>query len=114
MTGEITLRGLVLPIGGLKEKTLAAHRAGIKTIIIPERNKRDLIEVPDEVRKQIRFVPARTVRDVLDEALAPRPKKPTKPKSKSKPKSTKRTKPARTGRTKKKTAARKPRKKTPR
>ena len=61
MTGEVTLRGLVLPIGGLKEKSLAAHRAGIKTIIIPERNARDLVEVPADVRKQIKFAPVKQV-----------------------------------------------------
>jgi hypothetical protein len=72
MTGEITLRGLVLPIGGLKEKALAAHRAGIKTIIIPQRNKKDLVEIPAEVRKQIKFVPVRTVDEVLKTALAPK------------------------------------------
>ncbi|MFQ5423538.1 MAG: endopeptidase La [Phycisphaerae bacterium] len=69
MTGEITLRGLVLPIGGLKEKALAAHRAGIKTIIIPDRNKKDLVDIPDEVRKQIRFVPVKRVAEVLEVAL---------------------------------------------
>ncbi|MBN2561478.1 MAG: endopeptidase La [Phycisphaerae bacterium] len=72
MTGEITLRGLVLPIGGLKEKTLAAHRAGIKAIIIPQRNKKDLVEIPAEVRKQIEFVPVKTVDDVLKAALEPK------------------------------------------
>ena len=66
MTGEITLRGLVLPIGGLKEKTLAAHRAGIKTVIMPARNKKDLVDVPPEVRKKIKFVMCKDV----DEALA--------------------------------------------
>jgi ATP-dependent Lon protease len=71
MTGEITLRGLVLPIGGLKEKTLAAHRAGIKCVIIPQRNRKDLVEIPAEVRKEIRFVPVRTVDDVLKAALEP-------------------------------------------
>jgi len=71
MTGEITLRGLVLPIGGLKEKTLAAHRAGIRTVIIPARNKKDLVEVPPEVRKQIRFVPCKKVDEVLAAALEP-------------------------------------------
>jgi ATP-dependent Lon protease len=69
MTGEITLRGMVLPIGGLKEKALAAHRAGIKTVIIPFRNKKDLVEIPEEVRKEIRFVAANTVDDVLEAAL---------------------------------------------
>ncbi len=75
MTGEITLRGQVLPIGGLKEKTLAAHRAGIRKIIFPERNKKDLDEVPAEIRKQIKFVPVKTVDEVLKAALDPKRKK---------------------------------------
>jgi len=75
MTGEITLRGLVLPIGGLKEKSLAAHRAGIKTIIIPYRNRRDLVEIPPEIRKQVRFVPLKTVDEVLKAALEPKPQR---------------------------------------
>ncbi|MCG8408777.1 MAG: endopeptidase La [Phycisphaerales bacterium] len=70
MTGEITLRGMVLPIGGLKEKALAAHHAGIKTIIIPDRNQKDLVEIPQEIRKQIKFVPVKTVDEVLATALA--------------------------------------------
>jgi ATP-dependent protease La len=70
MTGEITLRGLVLPIGGLKEKTLAAQRAGLKTVIIPKANKKDLPEIPSEVRDSLHFVFAETVDDVLAEALA--------------------------------------------
>lgn len=69
MTGEITLRGLVLPIGGLKEKALAAHRAGIKRIIIPERNMKDLVEIPAAVRKSIKFIPVSNVDEVLAEAL---------------------------------------------
>lgn len=80
MTGEITLRGLVLPIGGLKEKSLAAHRAGIKTIVIPLRNKKDLVEIPAEVRKQIKFVCCKTVDEVLKAALE-LPKKASKPKA---------------------------------
>ena len=75
MTGEITLRGLVLPIGGLKEKTLAAHRAGIRTVVIPLRNKKDLVDIPAEVRKQIKFVFCKTVDDVLAAALEPAGKK---------------------------------------
>jgi ATP-dependent Lon protease len=71
MTGEITLRGQVLPIGGLKEKVLAAHRAGLKTVIIPKRNEKDLDDVPEEVRQTIHFVLADRVEDVLDEALEP-------------------------------------------
>ncbi|MBI5866590.1 MAG: endopeptidase La, partial [Planctomycetes bacterium] len=69
MTGEITLRGLVLPIGGVKEKVLAAHRAGLKKIILPARNEADLHEVPQEVREQLEFVYARKVEDVLLAAI---------------------------------------------
>ncbi|MEM7809224.1 MAG: S16 family serine protease [Planctomycetota bacterium] len=70
MTGEITLRGLVLPIGGLKEKALAAKRAGIKDVIIPKRNEKDLVDVPDEVKKALRFHPVEHVDDVLEIALS--------------------------------------------
>jgi len=69
MTGEITLRGHVLPIGGLKEKLLAALRAGIKTVIIPEENKKDLEEIPDEVKQNIRIVPVSKAEQVLHIAL---------------------------------------------
>jgi ATP-dependent Lon protease len=69
MTGEVTLRGLVLPIGGLKEKSLAAARAGLKKVIIPKLNEKDLPEIPDEVKKKITFHPAETVDDVLAIAL---------------------------------------------
>ncbi len=69
MTGEITLRGKVLPIGGLKEKVLAAHRAGIRTVIIPKRNEADLDEIPEELRAEMRFVPVERVEEVLAEAL---------------------------------------------
>jgi ATP-dependent Lon protease len=69
MTGEITLRGQVLPIGGLKEKTLAARRAGLTTVILPRRNEPDLEEVPEEIRKEMKFVLADTVEDVLAAAL---------------------------------------------
>ncbi len=69
MTGEITLRGRVLPIGGLKEKALAAHRAGIKTIIIPKENRKDLKEIPKKVRKAMRIVMVEYVDEVLKEAL---------------------------------------------
>ena len=76
MTGEITLRGLVLPVGGIKEKVLAAGRAGIKTVILPYRNRRDLEELPPEIRKSLSFALARTVDDVLNVALVKA--KPTK------------------------------------
>jgi len=73
MTGEVTLRGRVLPIGGLKEKVLAAHRAGIDTVIIPEDNRKDIEDIPENVRKGIRFVPVMNMDEVLATALA-RPK----------------------------------------
>ena len=69
MTGEITLRGKVLPIGGLKEKTLAAYRAGIKTVIIPQGNVKDLEELPKKVKKEIKFVAAETVDTVFENAI---------------------------------------------
>ncbi|GAC1458858.1 MAG: endopeptidase La [Gemmatimonadaceae bacterium] len=71
MTGEITLRGRVLPIGGLKEKVLGAHRAGIKTIIIPKGNEADIEDVPEEVRKTLEFHPVETLNEVLRIALVP-------------------------------------------
>jgi ATP-dependent Lon protease len=77
MTGEITLRGQVLPVGGIKEKVLAAHRNGLKTIILPKRNKVDLDDVPDEIRKTLKFVFAETVDDVLAASLE-KPKKASK------------------------------------
>ena len=69
MTGEITLRGLVLPIGGLKEKLLAAHRAGIKKVLIPVENKKDLIEVPKTIVKSMEIIPVKNVDEVLKVAL---------------------------------------------
>jgi len=69
MTGEITLRGRVLPIGGLKEKALGALRAGIKTIVIPEKNRRDLEEIPLYVKKKINFIPVKNMSEVLDIAF---------------------------------------------
>ncbi len=75
MTGEITLRGLVLPIGGLKEKSLAAYRAGIKTVLIPKDNEKDLIDVPAEVKEKVQFIPVATVEEVLELALTPVAKK---------------------------------------
>jgi ATP-dependent Lon protease len=69
MTGEITLRGRVLPVGGLKEKVLAAHRAGIKTFVLPKKNRKDLDEVPQGVRRELRFIFADEMKDVLSVAL---------------------------------------------
>ena len=69
MTGEITLRGIVLPIGGLKEKLLAAHRAGIKKVLIPFENKKDLIEIPEVIKKNIEIIPVKNVDEVLKHAL---------------------------------------------
>jgi len=69
MTGEITLSGAVLPVGGIKEKVLAAHRAGIKKVILPKENERDLEDVPEDVRGELTFVPVGTVEEVLKEAL---------------------------------------------
>jgi ATP-dependent Lon protease len=69
MTGEVTLRGLALPIGGLKEKSLAAARAGIKTVIIPKLNERDIPEIPGEVKRKVTFKPVENVDEVLKEAL---------------------------------------------
>jgi ATP-dependent Lon protease len=71
MTGEITLRGQVLPVGGIKEKVLAAHRNGLKTIILPQRNEADLEELPDEVRQALHFIFVQSVDEVLAAALEP-------------------------------------------
>ncbi len=70
MTGEVTLRGNVLPIGGLKEKLLAALRGGIKTVIIPDENVKDLSEIPDNVKNDLEIVPVTTVAEVLKVALS--------------------------------------------
>ena len=69
MTGEITLTGLVLPVGGIKEKVLAAHRIGIKTIMMPKENKRDLEELPANVKKAIEFILVEHMDEVLETAL---------------------------------------------
>ena len=71
MTGEVTLQGLVLPIGGVKQKVLAAHRMGLKEVILPKRNEKDLDDVPESVRKAMTFHLASKVEDVLRIALEP-------------------------------------------
>jgi ATP-dependent Lon protease len=73
MTGEITLRGRVLPIGGLKEKLLAAHRAGIKTFVFPEKNRKDLVDVPKEILDTVEMKPVSTIDEVFKIALLPGP-----------------------------------------
>jgi ATP-dependent Lon protease len=73
MTGEITLRGEVLQIGGLKEKLLAAHRGGIKTVLIPEENVKDLAEIPDNVKNKLEIVPVKWIDKVLEVALERQP-----------------------------------------
>jgi ATP-dependent Lon protease len=72
MTGEITLRGKVLPIGGIKEKVLAAHRAGIRTVVLPKRNEPDIDDIPEEVRHDLTFVFADRMEEVLEAALRQR------------------------------------------
>jgi ATP-dependent Lon protease len=74
MTGEVTLQGQVLPVGGIKLKTLAAHRTGIKTLILPKLNEVDLDELPDEVREDMEFVLVEDVQEVLENALVPQKK----------------------------------------
>jgi ATP-dependent Lon protease len=71
MTGEITLRGRVLPIGGLREKVLAAHRAGLKTVLLPKRNKKDMVELPSRVKRDLKFVFVDRMEEVLPVALLP-------------------------------------------
>ncbi|MBF8283316.1 MAG: ATP-dependent protease La, partial [Anaerolineales bacterium] len=74
MTGEITLRGRVLPVGGVKEKVLAAHRAGLKTIVLPKKNDKDLVDVPKNAKRDMKFVFVEHMDEVLDVALCPAPK----------------------------------------
>jgi ATP-dependent Lon protease len=73
MTGEITLRGRVLPIGGLKEKLLAAQRGGIKTVFIPEENAKDLVEINESIKKGLEIVPVSRMDEVLQRALVRKP-----------------------------------------
>ncbi|PKM64232.1 MAG: endopeptidase La, partial [Firmicutes bacterium HGW-Firmicutes-20] len=69
MTGEVTLRGNVLPIGGLKEKSLAAHRVGIHNVVIPKQNMKDMDDIPESVKKTITFIPVENMEQVLNAAL---------------------------------------------
>ena len=73
MTGEITLRGEVLPIGGLKEKLLAAGRGGIKKVLIPEQNVKDLTEIPDNIKNRLEIHPVRWIEQVMEQALERQP-----------------------------------------
>ena len=73
MTGEITLRGRVLPIGGVREKVLAAHRAGLKVVLVPEKNMKDLVDVPKKVREDLKIIPLQHMDQVLDLAFGPDP-----------------------------------------
>ncbi len=73
MTGEISLRGRVLPVGSIKDKILAAARAGIRTVILPRRNEKDLVEIPEEVSEQIELKLVDTIGEVLELALDPTP-----------------------------------------
>jgi ATP-dependent Lon protease len=76
MTGEITLRGRVLPVGGLKEKSMAAHRAGIKTIIVPKRNRKDMVDIPKKIQRDLKFIFVDRMDEVLPVALSPLPIEP--------------------------------------
>jgi ATP-dependent Lon protease len=69
MTGEITLRGSVLPVGGIKEKVLAAHRAGIKRVLLPDRNRKDLVDIPETIRKDLELIFVSKMKEVLDLTL---------------------------------------------
>jgi ATP-dependent Lon protease len=73
MTGEITLRGKVLPIGGLKKKVLAAHRAGVNTVLLPVGNKKDINDIPENTRKEIRLIPVSHMDEVIRYALVRKP-----------------------------------------
>jgi len=74
MTGEITLRGRILPVGGIREKVLAAHRSGLRTILLPTRNQKDLIDVPKRARSELKLIPVEHMDQVLEIALAGAPK----------------------------------------
>jgi ATP-dependent Lon protease len=69
MTGEITLRGTVLPVGGIKEKVLAAHRAGIKRVVLPDRNRKDIVDIPETVRQEMELTFVKKIDEVLEATL---------------------------------------------
>ena len=69
MTGEITLRGQILPVGGIKEKLLAAHRAGLKKVFLPKENEIDLDELPEEIRNTLEIIPVNTIGEVINQVL---------------------------------------------
>jgi ATP-dependent Lon protease len=73
MTGEISLRGLVLPVGGIKEKVVAAHRAGIKRVMLPARNRKDFEDIPEEARRELEFIWLERVDDAVTAGLEPKP-----------------------------------------
>ena len=106
MTGEITLRGKVLPVGGIKEKVLAAHRAGIRTVLLPKLNEKDLEELPEPVRKEMAFVPVDNIGDAIKAALE-KPTKAPSPKKKAVKKATKKKATAKKAPAKKKTVKKK-------
>jgi ATP-dependent Lon protease len=83
MTCEITLRGKVLPVGGIKEKVLAAHRSGIKTVILPKRNQVDIDEIPEEIREEMEFVYTDSVKEVIQKSLKPATRRRTRKIAKS-------------------------------
>ncbi len=72
MTGEITLRGRILPIGGVREKVLAAHRAGLKTVLLPEKNMKDLVDLPKTAKSELKIIPVKHMDEVLQLAVAPK------------------------------------------
>ena len=91
MTGEITLRGLVMPIGGVKEKVLAARRAGINMVILPARNRKDIVDVPADAQKELTFVYVTRVEDLIKTAFGDGQRDKPKPKRKSKRKTSRKT-----------------------
>ncbi len=78
MTGEITLRGKVLPVGGIKEKVLAAKRAGIERVVLPEKNRKDVAEIPTELLKDLDLFYVRTINEAIAQTLTPAPSAPTR------------------------------------